>query len=129
MTWNEQILSLPGNGNGKAINSTIPFSTWARSLLFSSNPYSILLSKWAPWNNLEKKWKDAKSILQRHFQGRRHYQIVRSLLGNLCNDDDDGNKNCKKTIGLDEQNNNFARASPFFVHFPAVVARPQRETV
>ena len=96
-------LSLLGNGNGKSINSTIPFSTWARSPLFSSNPYFILLSKWAPWKNREKKWKDAKSVLQRHFQGRRHYQIVRSLLGGLCNDDDDGNKNCKK-------NNRFRRA-------------------
>ena len=30
--------------------------------------------------------------------------------------------------GLDKQNNNFARASRFFVHFSAVVARLQRET-
>ena len=103
-TWNDQILSLLGNGNGKAINSTISFSTWVRSLLFSSNPYSLLLSKWAPWNNREKKRKDAKSILQRRFQGKRRYRIVRSLLGGLCNDDDDdGNKNCKK-------NNRFRRA-------------------
>ena len=34
----------------------------------------------------------------------------------------------KKAIGLDWQNNNFARASPFFAHFSAVVARLQRET-
>ena len=34
----------------------------------------------------------------------------------------------KKAIGLDQQNNNFARASPFFAHFSAVVARLQRET-
>ena len=32
-----------------------------------------------------------------------------------------------KTIGLDWQNNNFARASPFSVHFFAVAARVQRE--
>ena len=128
-TWNNQILTLLGNGNGKAINSTISFSTWVRSLLFSSNPYSLLLSKWAPWNNREKKRKDAKSILQRRFQGKRRYRIVRSVLGGLCNDDDDGNKNCKKAIGFDKQNNNSARASRFFVHFPAVVARLQRETV
>ena len=43
--------------------------------------------------------------------------------------DGDGNKNDKKAIGLDWQNNNFARASLFFVHFFAVVARLQRETV
>ena len=37
---------------------------------------------------------------------------------------DDGNENGKK----DKQNNNFARASRFFVHFSAVVARLQRHT-
>ena len=31
-------------------------------------------------------------------------------------------------FGQDKQNNNFARASRFFVHFSAVVARLQRET-
>ena len=49
------------------------------------------------------------------------------LIGSLSNDDADGNENGKKAIGLDWQNNNFARASPFFVHFFAVVARLQRE--
>ena len=49
-------------------------------------------------------------------------------LGSLRNDYDYGNKNVKKAIGLDKQNNNFARASRFFVHFSAVVARLQRET-
>ena len=34
----------------------------------------------------------------------------------------------KKAIGLDWQNNNFARASPFFADFSAVVAGLQRET-
>ena len=38
---------------------------------------------------------------------------------------DDGSENGKK----DKQNNNFARASRFFVHFSAVVARLQRQTV
>ena len=51
-----------------------------------------------------------------------------SLLGSLRNDDGDGNENGKKEIGLDWQNNNFARASRFnFVQFSAVVARLQRE--
>ena len=36
---------------------------------------------------------------------------------------DDDNENGKK----DKQNNNFARASRFFVHFSAVVARLQRQ--
>ena len=50
-------------------------------------------------------------------------------LGSLRNDDDDeGNENGKKATGLDKQNNNFARASRFFVHFSAVVARRQHET-
>ena len=36
----------------------------------------------------------------------------------FCNDDSDVNENDKeKTIGLDWQNNNSARASRFFVHF------------
>ena len=33
----------------------------------------------------------------------------------------------KKTIGLDWQNNNFARASRFFVHFFAVASRLTRK--
>ena len=49
-------------------------------------------------------------------------------LGSLRNDDDDGNESGKKAIGLDKQNNSFARASRFFVHVSAVVARLQRET-
>ena len=32
-------------------------------------------------------------------------------------------ENGQKATGSDKQNNNFARASPFFVHFFAVVAR------
>ena len=48
-------------------------------------------------------------------------------IGSLSNDDGDGNENGKKAIGLDWQNNNFVLLSRFFVHFLAVVARPQRE--
>ena len=43
-------------------------------------------------------------------------------------DDGDGNENGKKAIGLDKENNNFARASRFFAHFFAVVAPLRRET-
>ena len=39
----------------------------------------------------------------------------------------DVNENGKKAIGLDWQNNNFARASRFFVDFFALTARLQRE--
>ena len=82
-TWPDQILSLLGNGNGRVINSTISVTTRARSLLFSSNPVSLLLSNWDPWINREKKWKDAKSIFQRRFHGRRRCRIVRSCT-NVC---------------------------------------------
>ena len=49
------------------------------------------------------------------------------VLRSLSNDDGDVNENVKKAIGLDRQKNNFARASRFFVHFFAVVARLPRE--
>ena len=41
--------------------------------------------------------------------------------------DGDGDENVKKAIGLDWQNNNFARASRFFVHFLAVASRLTRK--
>ena len=50
------------------------------------------------------------------------------LGGRLSNDDGGGEEKDKKAIALDWQNNNFARASRFFVHFFAVVARLRRET-
>ena len=47
----------------------------------------------------------------------------------FSNNDGDGNENGKKkTIGLYEQNNDFARASRFFVHFLAVVTSLRLET-
>ena len=45
----------------------------------------------------------------------------------LSKDDGDGNENGKKAIGSDRQKNNFARASRFFMHFLAVVARLRRK--
>ena len=57
------------------------------------------------------------------FQGTTSFiYLVRSR-----DDDGDGKKNGKKAIGLDQQNNNLARASGFFVHFFAVVGRLRRE--
>ena len=55
---------------------------------------------------------------------------VDATLASLSNDDGDSNENGKKkkAIGLDWQNNGFARAWRFFVHFVAVVARLQRES-
>ena len=51
-----------------------------------------------------------------------------SIVGSLSNYNGDHNENGKKAMGLDWQNNKFARASRFFVHFLAVVARLQRES-
>ena len=48
-------------------------------------------------------------------------------IGSFRNDDGDGSENVTKAIGLDWQNNNFARASRFFVHFFVVPARLRRE--
>ena len=41
------------------------------------------------------------------------YPVLSCTLGSLSNNDGDGNDNGKKAIGLDWQNNNFARASRF----------------
>ena len=49
------------------------------------------------------------------------------LIGSLGNDDGDVNESCKKAMGLNWQNNNFTRASRFFVHFFAVTTRLRRE--
>ena len=53
-------------------------------------------------------------------------------MGSLGNDDGDGDgdgdENGQKAIGLDKQNNNFARATHFFVHFFAVSTRLQHES-
>ena len=59
---------------------------------------------------------------------RWKYCWRRKTLGSLRNDEDDRNENGTKEIGLDKENNNFARASRFFVPLSAVGARLQRET-
>ena len=52
----------------------------------------------------------------------------RLILGSFSNDDGDGNEDVKKAIDrFIEKNNNFARASPFFVNFFTVLARLRRE--
>ena len=48
---------------------------------------------------------------------------VVNTLASLSNDDGVSNENGNKAIGLNWQNNNFARASRLFVHFSAVTAR------
>ena len=64
------------HGNGNAINSTISVWTRVRPPFFSCNLNSLLLSNWATWNNREMVWKDAESIFQRRFHGRRRCRIV-----------------------------------------------------
>ena len=59
-------------------------------------------------------------------QGVKTADWQSTTIESLSNDDGDGNG--KKAKGLDKQNNNFARASRFFVHFFAVAARLQRES-
>ena len=59
---------------------------------------------------------------------RGETKILTNLIGSLSNDDGDGNEKGKKAIGFDQQNNNFAGASRFFVHFFAFIARLQRES-
>ena len=54
------------------------------------------------------------------------FPLTVQILGSLRNGD--GYEYGKKALGLVKQNNNFARASPFFVHFLAIVARLQRGT-
>ena len=48
--------------------------------------------------------------------------------GGYSDKDGDGNENGKKAIGLYQQNNNFARASRFFVYFLAIIASLRHET-
>ena len=55
-------------------------------------------------------------------EGDRQYK------GSLGNGNGNGNKNGQKAIGLEWQNNNYARASRFFVHFFAMAAWLQRES-
>ena len=58
----------------------------------------------------------------------RHNVYCMDSLGSLSDDGGDGGENGKKAMGLDWQNNNFARASRFLVHFFAYAARLQRES-
>ena len=59
-------------------------------------------------------------------------RFIPYILGCLSEDHGNGNSNGnekdKKAIDLDWQNNNFARASRFFVRFIALAAQIRRET-
>ena len=67
-----------------------------------------------------------------HLWGEASPYIALGRLSNNGGDGDgdgdgDGNENGKEATGLDWQNNNFERASRFFVHFFAVASRLQRK--
>ena len=49
------------------------------------------------------------------------------VAGSFSNDDGDGNQDVKNSNRFITQNNNFARASRFFVHFFTVLTRLRRE--
>ena len=59
-----------------------------------------------------------------NLSGQQFWELLRPFARGLSNGDGDVNENGKTAIGVDWQNNNFARASGFFVHFFAVTARP-----
>ena len=61
------------------------------------------------------------------FDKGRQVPLWVRLIGSFSDDDGDGNENVKKTIRFIEQNNKFARASRFFLHFFAVTAPLRRE--
>ena len=71
--------------------------------------------------NLNSSWSFGQAPLLFFSPGATTW-LSQLIIGSLSNDNGDGNG--KKAIGLDKQNNSFARASRFFVHFVAVVARP-----
>ena len=74
-----------------------------------------------------KHWGETRDESWKGNKGR--FSCVYALtLESLRNDEGDVNENGIKAMGLDKKNNNFARASRFFVHFSAVTARLQRET-
>ena len=75
-------LSLLGNGNGKAINSTISVRTRAQSLLFSSNVNSLQSFKQlGPLENHEQSEIMGSLFFQRHFRGRRCCRSLKFHLG------------------------------------------------
>ena len=55
------------------------------------------------------------------------HAVFRDILGTLRSNDPDNDENVKKPNRFYKQNNSFARASHFFVHFFPVFARLRRE--
>ena len=55
--------------------------------------------------------------------GQQFWELLRPFARSLSNGDGDANENGKTAIGVDWQNNNFARTSRLVVHFFVVTAR------
>ena len=53
----------------------------------------------------------------------REWSVTYGIVGTLRSNDAEDNENVKKNNRFNKQNNNFARASHFFVHFFPVFAR------
>ena len=66
-------------------------------------------------------------LIERSVTSRYHGSKIfwMTTIGRFCNGDGEQQT---KSLGLDWPKNNFARASRFFVHFLAVVARLRHET-
>ena len=56
------------------------------------------------------------------------HHMASYIVGSFSSDDSDGKEDVKKSNRFVTQNDNFARASRFFVHFFTVVARLRRES-
>ena len=74
-TWNDQIFSLLENRNGKVINSNISLRTRARSVLFSSNLNSLLLSNWVTWHIRETRGRMRSLSLGQHTSQEERWDI------------------------------------------------------
>ena len=84
----------------------------------------------SPTSGTREKTREWRVLARLILLDTRDGELTRRLKGSLRKDDSDGNENREKATGLAWQNNNFARASRFFVyvHFLAVVARLRRES-
>ena len=129
--WTHALLKLRANGCNFVGQQHIVGCYILRPLAHPVTCFCMLLNK--VWN-----WSNFRANNSQHFFCSVIAEAWRNNVGSVCtapptlgslrDDYDDGNENSKKAIGLDKQNNNFARALRFFVHFSAVVARLQHET-
>ena len=83
---------------------------------FSSEEVSKQIKVWNKWP-----FSDFLSLTVR--KSFAHASVKKAFaIGSLSNDDGDGNENCKKAIGLDWRNNNFARAhhASWYISWPSL---------